>query len=37
MRKLFSELVKAEIKKNPKTVCLLGDISVGLFIDETED
>ena len=36
MRKLFSDLVKAEIKQNPKTVCLLGDISVGLFIDETE-
>lgn len=37
MRKIFSELAKKELKKNSNNFVLLGDISVGLFMDKDDN
>lgn len=37
MRKKFSEYFKNEIKKNSNLIVLLGDISVGLFLDSEDN
>lgn len=37
MRKKFSELSKAELAKNSNSYVLLGDISVGMFMDKDDN
>jgi len=37
MRKTFAELSKAELKNNPNSFVLLGDISVGNFLDSDDN
>ena len=37
MRKLFAELSKQEIAKSPNNYVLLGDISVGAFLDKEDN
>ena len=37
MRKKFSELSKQELANNPNSYVLLGDISVGMFMDKDDN
>jgi transketolase len=37
MRKKFSELAKQELANNPNSYVLLGDISVGMFMDKDDN
>lgn len=37
MRKKFGELSKAEVATNPNSYVLLGDISVGMFMDKDDN